>query len=68
MMLKSFKPQAERRAIAQYFCCDNALLFLIKPEKLIKISILIFIQVIPIQKMYETNLKSEDDLELFEQL
>ena len=44
---ESFKPQPERRAIAEHFCCGNTQPFLIK---LIQISVLISVQVGPIQE------------------
>ena len=47
---KTSKPLSERRAIAEHFCCDNTLLLLIKLEKLFQISILISVQVSPIQR------------------
>ena len=47
--LKSSKPQPERRVIADHFCYGNALLLLIKVEKLIEISILISVLVRLIQ-------------------
>ena len=42
---KSSKPQPERRANAEHFCCDHTLAFLIKLEKLIQIYVLISVQV-----------------------
>ena len=47
---KSSMPHPEQRAIAEYFYYGNTLLLLIKLEKLIQISVLISVQVKPIQR------------------
>ena len=47
---KSYKPHPERRGRVEYFCCSNTILLLIKLEKLIQISVLISVQVRPIQR------------------
>ena len=46
---KSSNPQQERRIIIEYFSFGNILSLFIKLEKLIQISVLIFVQVRPIQ-------------------
>ena len=49
-LFKSSKPYPEIRVIAEHFCYGNELPLLIKLEKLIQISVLISVQVRPIQK------------------
>ena len=47
---KRSRLQTERRAIAEYFCCGNTLLLLVKLEKPIQIPVLISVQLKSIQK------------------
>ena len=49
-LLKRSKPHPERRAIAKHFHCSNTLSLLIKLEKLMQISVLISVQLRPIQR------------------
>ena len=45
---KSSKPYPERKVIAEHFCCGKTLLFLVKLENKVKISVLIYVQLRPI--------------------
>ena len=56
---KSSKPNLERRALAEYFCCGDTLPLLIKLEKPIQISVLIFVQIGPKDEKWVTNLKMD---------
>ena len=47
---KGSKSHQERKAITEYFCSSNTLSLLINLEKLIQISVIIFIRMRPIQR------------------